>query len=211
MNVDPDSQAREDAGSCNGWSSNDPCQVVGGPLTQAVNGRDNKLKPMKIPRWRLGPAMILVALIAVMLANCALLRSQAVARQRAIEAVDRLHGTYGVKTSDLDWFRRLLGRVGVGEKAFYNPKRVSLGPMNLGYDPEHPIFDTDIEALSEHLAHFSNLEMLDLRGCRHVTDRGIVSLPTLPKLKYLLLGGTSVTDECMKELRRRYHGVKFSR
>jgi hypothetical protein len=165
---------------------------------------------MKIPRWRLRSAMILVALIAVMLAVCASFRSRALARQKAIEAVDRLHGTYGVKITGPDWYRRLLGRVSVGEKAFYDPKRVSLGPGNLGYDPEHPIRDADIEALSDHLALFSNLEMLDLQNCRQVTDRGIVSLPSLPKLKYLLLGGTSVTKEGIKELRRRYHGVEFS-
>jgi hypothetical protein len=140
---------------------------------------------MNLPRLRLRSAMILVALIAAMLAVCASFRSRALARQKAIEAVDRLHG-------------------------FYDPKRVSLGPMNLGYDREHPIRDADIEALSDHLALFSNLEMLDLQECRQVTDRGIVSLPSLPKLKYLLLDGTSVTEEGIKELRRRYHGVEFS-
>jgi hypothetical protein len=165
---------------------------------------------MKIPRWRLSSAMILVALIAVMLAVCASFQSRALARQKAIEAVDRLHGTYGIKITGPDWYRRLLGRVGVGEKAFYDPKRVSLGPMNSGYDPGHPIRDADIEALSDHLALFSNLEMLDLQECRQVTDRGIVSLPSMPKLKYLLLGGTSVTEEGIKELRRRYPGVEFS-
>ena len=86
---------------------------------------------------------------------------------------------------------------------------MSLGPGNLGYDREHPIRDADIEALSDHLALFSNLEMLDLQNCRQVTHRGILSLPSLPKLKYLLLGGTSVTEEGIKELRRRYHGVEF--
>jgi hypothetical protein len=161
---------------------------------------------MKIPRWRLRSAMILVALIAV----CASFRSRALARQKAIEAVDRLHGTYGIKITGPDWYRRLLGRVGVGVKAFYDPKRISLGPGNLGYDPKHPIRDADIEALSDHLALFSNLEMLDLQMCRQVTDRGILSLPSLPKLKHLVLGGTGVTEEGIKELRRRYHGVEFS-
>ena len=49
------------------------------------------------------------------------------------------------------------GRVGVGGKAFYDPTRVSLGPMNSGYDPGHPIRDADIKALSEHLAGFAGL------------------------------------------------------
>ena len=89
------------------------------------------------------------------------------------------------------------------------PTRVSLGPGNLGYDPKHPIPDTEIEALSDHLALCSNLEMLYLQNCRQVTDRGIMLLPSLPKLKYLRLSGTSVTEEGIKELRHRYRGVEF--
>ena len=161
-------------------------------------------------RWRLRSAMILVAIIAVMLAVCASLRSRALARQKAIEAVDRLRRTYGVKITGPDWYRRLLGRVGVDERAFYDPKRVSLGPMNSGYDPGHPIRDADVEALSEHLALFTNLELLDLRDCRHVTDRGIASLPALPRLKQIELGGTGVTAEGVRGLRRRYECVEVS-
>ena len=166
---------------------------------------------MKRPRWRLQSAMILVAAMAVLLAACASLRSRALARQRAIEAVDRLHGTYGVKITGPDWYRRLLGRVGVDEKAFYDPSRVSFGPMNAGYDPGHPLRDADVEALADHLALFSRLTLLDLRGCREVTDRGIASLPHLPNLKDIRLGGTGVTEQGVQELRRRYPGIEVNR
>ena len=166
---------------------------------------------MKIRRWRLSSAMILVALIAVMLAVCASLRSRALARQKAIEAVDRLHGTYGVRINGPEWCRSLLGRVGVSEKAFYDPTRVSLGPMNVGYDHQHPVCDADVEALSDHLALFSNLKLLDLQGCRQVTDRGIAMLPDLPGLRDIRLGGTGVSEEGVRELRRRYPGVELSR
>src|SRR5689334_11714048 len=118
---------------------------------------------MRLPRWRLRSAMILVAGIAALLVVCVSLRSRALARLRAIEAVDRLHGTYGIRITGPDWYRRLLSRVGVSEKAFYDPTRVSLGPMNRGYDREHPIRDVDLESLSEHLALFSNLKLLDLQ------------------------------------------------
>lgn len=138
--------------------------------------------------------MYLIALIAVMFAACASLRSRALARQKAIEAVDRLHGTYGVRIIGPAWYRRLLGRVGVGEKAFYDPTRVSLGPTNAGYDPGHPIRDADLEALSDHLARFSNVKLFELQGCQQVTDRGIATLPDLPELRNILLSGTSVTD-----------------
>jgi hypothetical protein len=184
---------------------------MGGPLIWSLDGQDMRVKPMKIPRWRLRSAMLLIALIAVMLAVCASLRSRALTRQKSIEAVDRLRGTYGVRITGPDWYRRLLGRVGVGEKAFYDPTRVSLGPGNSGYDPGHPIRDADIEDLFDHLAGFSNLELLDLRECRLVTDRGIAKLPVLPRLRHIRLSGTSVTEEGVRELRRRYPGVKVSR
>lgn len=105
--------------------------------------------------------MILVAVIAVMLALCASLRSRALARQEAIEAVDRLHGTYAIRITGWEWYRRLMASAGVGDKAFYDLTRVNLGPQNMGYDRSHPICDADVEALSKYLAHFSNLKMLD--------------------------------------------------
>ena len=89
---------------------------------------------MRAPRLRLRTSMVLVAVTAVLLAACASLRSRALLRQRAIEAVDRLHGGYGIWISGPDWYRRLLARTGVGEKAFYDPTRVSLGPNCPGYD-----------------------------------------------------------------------------
>ena len=83
--------------------------------------------------------MILVALIAVMLAVCALFRSRALARQKAIEAVDRLHGTYGIKITGPVWYRRLLGRVGVGEKLSMTEMRVPRpGELGVRSRASHP-------------------------------------------------------------------------
>lgn len=138
-------------------------------------------------------------------------RSRALVNQRAIEAIDRLHGTYGFWITGPDWYRRLLIRTGVNEKAFYDPTRVSLGPMNWGYDYSRPILDADIEALADHLALFSNLKLLDLRECRQVTDRGVAALPYLAKLKDIQLEGTSVTEKGVEALRLRYPGAKISR
>ncbi len=89
--------------------------------------------------------MVLVAMVAVLLAVCVSIRSRALTRQRAIEAVDRLHGTYGFRMIGPAWYRRLSGRAGVNEKSFYDPTRVSFGPGNFGYDPEHPLRDADVE------------------------------------------------------------------
>ncbi len=165
---------------------------------------------MKIPRWRLRSSMILVAVIAVALTVCASLRSRALDRQAAIEAVDRLHGTYGIRITGPEWYRHLLARAGVGDKAFYDPGRVSLGPSQKGYDPGHPIRDSDLAALSRHLALFTNLEALDLQQCQQLTERGILTLPDFPKLKSLRLQGTSVTEAGLRDIRRRYPGVYVS-
>jgi hypothetical protein len=155
--------------------------------------------------------MVLVAVTAVLLAACASLRSRALLRLRAIEAVDRLHGGYGIWISGPDWYRRLLARTGVGEKAFYDPIRISLGPNCTGYDPGHPVRDADLEQLAEYLVLFPNLEILDLRDCRQVTDRGVVALPYLTKLKDIQLEGTAVTEKGLETLRRRYPDAEISR
>lgn len=152
--------------------------------------------------------MVAIVIIAILLGACMTLRSWALSRQRAIEAVDRLHGTYGVKRTGPEWYRRVMGRFGVNEKAFYDPTRVSFGPMNSGYDPRHPLRDADVASLSDQLALFSNLDHLDFRNCRLLTDRGIKSLPYLPRLKRIRLGGTGVTEAGVVELRRRYQGIK---
>ena len=47
----------------------------------------------KLPRWTLRTGLILIAAIAVLLAACVSLRARALARQRSIDALDRLHGT----------------------------------------------------------------------------------------------------------------------
>jgi hypothetical protein len=121
---------------------------------------------MPRPRITLRWLMIAVAVAAVLLGSDAFLRSRALRRQRAIEAIDRLHGGYGINISGPGWYRELMGRAGVDQRAFYDPIRVSLGPACPGYDPAHPIRDADLEALAGHLALFTNLEILDLRDCR---------------------------------------------
>ena len=103
---------------------------------------------MKIPRWRVRTGLILVAVVALLLAACVSLRNRALARRDAIAAVDRFHGTYGVRVTGPAWYRRLMGRFGVDERGFYDPRRVSFGPMNMGYDPTHPVRDADLAAIS---------------------------------------------------------------
>jgi hypothetical protein len=138
-------------------------------------------------------------------------RHRLMEREAAIRAIDRKHGTYGVKITGPSWFRLIVIRVGGDERMFYDPKRVSLGPGNSGYEPYRPIVDKDIAELSEHLAGLSNLEHLDLRYNGWLTDRGIESLPTLPNLKRIDLKGTAVSEDGIAYLHRRYPGCAVTR
>ncbi len=164
-----------------------------------------------MPRFQLRTALFLIAVLAMIMGIAAAFQRRLAAREAAIRAVDKKHGTYGFKITGPDWFRRMVLRLGGDKRMFFDPKRVSLGPGNLGYDDAHPIRDTDLAELSDHLALFSNLEILDLRYNRQVTDQGIASLPQLPKLKQIALEGTAVSEKGVTYLRRRYTGCKVVR
>jgi hypothetical protein len=165
---------------------------------------------VKLPRWSLRALIILIAFLGVCMGTAAALRARLVARQVAIEAIDRKHGTYGIKISGPTWYRKLVQWLGGNEKMFYDPTRVSLGPMNYGYNSSAPIGDADIEALSEHLALFSNLKLLDLQQTG-VTDRGMKSLPPMPKLELLQIEGTGVTDAWATAFQKSRPNVKIQR
>ena len=51
-----------------------------------------------------------------------------------------------------------------------------------------PMGDEDLERLAGHLALFTQLEVLDLRG-NHFTAQGVAALPPLPKLTVIRLAG----------------------
>ena len=166
---------------------------------------------MRLARWRLRTLLLLVALLGVTMGIIVTFRRQFIERGAAIRAIDRRHGTYGVKITGPSWFRSAVILVGGDQRMFYDPKRVSIGPGNSGYDPYRPIGDEDLAELSESLANFSNLEHLDLRYNGFLTDRGIESLPPLPNLKRIDLKGTAVSEQGIDSLRRRYPGCAVSR
>jgi hypothetical protein len=166
---------------------------------------------VKLPRWRLRTALLLVAILSIPMGIAAFQRRRFKQREAALRAIDRKHGTYGVRISGPSWFRSIVIRVGGNETMFYDPRRVSLGPGNSGYDFFRPIVDRDIAELTEHLANFSNLEHLDLRYNGWLTDRGIESLPPLSKLKRIDLKGTAVSEEGIAHLLRRYPGCEVKR
>ena len=166
---------------------------------------------MRIARLQLRTALLTIAIIGIVMGIPAAFQRRLATREAAIRAVDRKHGTYGVKITGPDWLRSVVLRLGGDERMFYDPNRVSFGPMNSGFDHGHPFEDTDLTELSGHLALFSNLEILDLRSNRRSTDLGIASLPEFPKLKQIRLEGTRVSDEGVATLRRRFSGCEVVR
>jgi Leucine Rich repeat len=154
---------------------------------------------------------VLIAILAMTLGAAAAFRRRLAAREAAIRAIDNQRGTYRVKIAGPAWLRTIVLGLGGNERMFYDPRRVSLGPGNVGYDPYRPIQDTDIAELSDKLAVFSNLEHLDLRYNGWLTDKGISSLPHLPKLRRIDLRGTGISDEGVAYLRCRYPGCVMNR
>ena len=164
---------------------------------------------MKYVRWSLRTAILLIAALGLLMGVGAWFRSRLVARGRAIAAIDRKHGTYGVRINGPAWYRALVNRLGGDDTMFYDPLRVSLGPGNAGYDPASPIRDADLAELAGTLAQFTNLDLLDLRSTE-VTDRGLAALPMLPSLKIIRLDGSRVTAKGVAGFRRRYPGCRIS-
>lgn len=154
---------------------------------------------MKRPRWSLRASLLLIAALGVLMGIGAWLRARLQARADAIEAIDRRHGTYGIRITGPDWYRRLVLRLGGDDRMFYDPIRVSVGPPTPGYDPTRPIRDDDLERLAGVLASFTNLEVIDIRD-PEVSDRGIAALPALPRLMHLRLDGSGVTDDVVGPL-----------
>lgn len=121
--------------------------------------------------------------------------------REAIEAIDAVGGTYGVRIQGSKAFLKMAKRLGCDERTFYDVRRLSLGPTNRGYDPRNPVGDEELELLAPHIALFTNMETLDLRDPA-ITNRGIAALPSLPKVKMIYLYGTGVTDGLAGALRK---------
>jgi RNA polymerase sigma-70 factor (ECF subfamily) len=119
------------------------------------------------------------------------------ARSEAVEAVERLGGRYAVEHEGSGQFMGLVKGLGYDERSYFDVRRISLGTVA----GARPVGDAEMESLAEHLALFTRLEVLDLRGNRF-TARGVAALPPLPKLKVMRLGGQTITDDIADSLER---------
>jgi hypothetical protein len=118
---------------------------------------------------------------------------------RAIEAIDKAGGTYGVRLLGGRDFAATANRLGYDERAYYEVLRLTFGPKN----GKTQLGDADLEAVVEHIAAFPGLEVLDLGG-NILTAKGLASLPPLPKLQVLRLDNCAgVSDEAVAGLAAR--------
>jgi hypothetical protein len=128
-------------------------------------------------RYSLRLLIVLVTLVAIVLG---LSMSELRRQKAAIQAIDELGGTYGVRIEGPEWLRSLMG----DERYFYNASRVSFGPGNQGYDPRRPFTDEELVKVIDHIDAFSSFTGLYLDRS-DITDDGLSHLSRLRNLQRL--------------------------
>jgi Leucine-rich repeat (LRR) protein len=119
-------------------------------------------------------------------------------RKAAILAVKSAGGTMGVQISGPQWLQTLIG----DEHTFWDPLRVSLGPIARQAGQEPPALDDALLArLRPSLKDFDHLEVLDIRGST-ITDQSAPLLSTMGTLTHLRLSQTQITDQTIHEISR---------
>jgi hypothetical protein len=116
---------------------------------------------------------------------------------RAVEAFDQAGVTYGYRQLGGQKFSDLAARLGYDRRGYYDIARLTVGPVA----GKPAMTDAQLLALSEHIAAFPQLESLDVRA-NHFTVKGLESLPPLPKLTHLYLGGPGIPNDIVFVLER---------
>lgn len=136
-------------------------------------------------RYRLRTLLLLVTVLCV--GPGAFVAYQQTLARRQQAAVEHVKRWGGLAITPMPtrpaWLRAIMG-----DDSFGNTKRVWLNDANIG--------DADLVQV----AHFSNLETLDL-GWTNISDAGLAHLRHLTKLEDLALEGTRVTDQGILQLR----------
>jgi hypothetical protein len=141
-------------------------------------------------------------------------------RKAAVVAIQAAGGTMGVRYTGPKWLRGLIN----DEQCFWDPVRVSLGPIAQQRGKDEPrLDDASLARLGGVLKSFGRLEILDIRksaitdhsaellgaltGIRHlrlsdtqITNRTMRHVGRLGQLESLELYGTAITDECVDDL-----------
>ncbi len=137
-------------------------------------------------------------------------------RKVAVNQVQDVGGSMGFSYWKPEWLRQMLN----AQESFWDPVRVSLGPMAAdGLELDDEIFASVQEALYS----FTRLSTLDVRRSEitdesakiigqlkqlstlrlsetRISDKTIAELRKLKKLRQLLIDGTDVTDACLEDL-----------
>src|SRR5262245_31394571 len=99
-------------------------------------------------------------------------------RKTAVDAIQAAGGTMGVRIAGPKWLRKLIN----DEECFYEPIRVSLGPIARQRGQEAPTLDdASLARLGGVLKSFKRLEVLDIRGSA-TTDESAEPLGSLDNL-----------------------------
>lgn len=138
------------------------------------------------------------------------------ARKAAVANIHRVHGSMGVAIAGPEWLRTLIA----DDECFFEPQRVSLGPIANG---NHPLDDEILASVAESLLAFDDLRVLEVRrstitdksapllakldsvthlrlSYTHISDESVPHLAQLPTILSLLLANTRLTDACVDEL-----------
>jgi hypothetical protein len=116
---------------------------------------------------------------------------------RAVDAFDKAGVAYAYSELGGAEFLALARRLGYDEHCYYD-----VGGLKFGAVAGKPAMtDAQLIALSEHIAAFPKLTLLEMRG-NHFTAKGLASVPPLPKLTHLYLSGPSITNDVVDVLER---------
>ena len=146
------------------------------------------------PRWFRFGIRLLFLVISVAAVTLALTTKRLHDRKAAIASIHEAGGTMGGSTAGPAWLRKLIG----DDECFYEPQRVSLGPIAKG----NPHLDDDIlAALFEPLKGFRGLQALDIRRSA-VTDKSASLLAQLTSVTHLRLSDTRISDTAIRHIKR---------
>lgn len=106
----------------------------------------------------------------------------------AIEAIEQLGGTYSYRQPNED-FRATIAALGYDPRCYWEIGRITLGPSS-GKNIK-PITDDVLKGLHDHFLVLRTITILDLDHTK-ISNEGLSSLPPLPKLRALRIGGTKL-------------------
>ena len=119
-------------------------------------------------------------------------------RKAAVVAINSAGGTMGLRIAGPKWLRTIIN----DDQCFYDPIRVSLGPIARQKGQDVPTLDdASLARLGGVLKSFKRLEVLDIRGSA-VSDRSAAVLTSLETVAHLRISDTQIANETIREISR---------